>query len=132
MSQDKLPNIYATVSIDAIGEKTKSRWIGSFNVKRVLSHADVMEFERMYSRLIPKGVDPSEERRIQAATLAELTVRIVSGPSWWDSTQGGQLMVDMEPLYQLMIECSKEEKAWSDEIDKLASFGDGNIVKKSN
>jgi len=132
MSQNKLPSTYATVSIDAIGERTKSRWIGSFNVKRILSHADMFEFERMYAKLLPKGVDMSEERKIQAATLAELSVRVVSGPAWWDSTHGGQLMVDMEPLYQLMIECSKEEKSWADEIEKNASFGDGNIVKKSD
>jgi hypothetical protein len=124
----KLPSIYKTVTIDCLGDVTKQRWTGSFEVKAILSNADRFEIERIYSKLMPVGTTPSEEQKIEASTIAELAVRVASGPSWWDSTRGGQLMAEMNPLYDLMQECSKAQKAWSDEVDKMAEMGDGNVI----
>jgi hypothetical protein len=124
----KLPSIYKTVTIDCVGDVTKTRWTGSFEIKAILGNSDRFELERIYSKLLPAGTTPSEEMRVEASTIAELSVRVMSGPAWWEATRGGQLMAEMNPLYALMEECSKAQKAWSDEVDKVASMGDGNVV----
>lgn len=124
----KLPSIYKTVSIDCVGDVTKTRWMGSFEVKCVMSNADRFEVERFYAKLLPADVKTTEERAVDAATLAELNVRVVSGPAWWASSQGGQTLVEMNPLYELMLRINEAQKAWSDEVDKLANMGDGNVA----
>ncbi len=124
----KLPSIYKNITIDSVGEVTKTRWTGTFEVKAILSNADRFEVERIYSKLIPAGVEITDERKTEAGTIAELAVRVVSGPGWWQSTHGGQLMVEMTPLYDLMLEVTKAQKAWSDEVNALGEMGQGNVV----
>lgn len=125
----KLPDTIATVHLDSIGERTKSRWVGQFKIKRVLSHADQFALERMYAALLPsRDREISEDVRLRAAAIAELYVRVLEGPEWWNGTRYGQQMVDTDPLYDLVGLCSDEEKKWSEQLEAEAKFEDTNAV----
>ena len=130
----KLPDTIATVSLHSIGEVTKTNWVGQFKIKRILTHADRFQLERIYAQLLPsREREVSEEVRLRAAAIAELSVRVIEGPAWWEGSKGGQLLVDTAPLYDLSYECAKEEKAWSEQLDQTAKEGSNAVpLSESN
>ena len=117
---NKIPDYIRTIVLDCEGEVTKSRWIGTFKIKAVLSHADTFAVERMYARLLPSNTTPNEDMKIRAAVISELSVRVLEGPEWWNSTRYGQMMVDSEPLYKLAVKCKEENDKWNEELTKTA------------
>lgn len=128
---NKIPDYIKTVVLDSTGEVTKSKWTGTFRVKCVMSHADRFALERIYSQLLPYDAkDISEEVRLRAATIAELSVRVVDGPQWWESTNHGQSMVDSEPLYDLILSVNKASEDWSKELESMTSNESNVIVPK--
>lgn len=132
MAVNALPNYIVPVSLDCIGEKTGSRWTGTFHVKCVITHADRFAIERMYSALMP--INPSrqldDELILRAETISQLSVRIELGPPWWDSTKSGQLLVDSEPLYALLNLCQDATKKWNEDLSSKASLGNSNAVSQ--
>jgi hypothetical protein len=124
-----LPNHIVTVNLDSLGDRTKARWVGQFRIKCVLTNADRFKLDRMYAELLPpRDREVDEEVRLRAATIAELSVRVVDGPEWWSSTRGGQLMADKAPLYDLIVMCNEEEKKWDKAVEDLSKFEDSNAI----
>lgn len=125
----KLPDVLAMVTLDSVGETTKSRFIGQFKIKRKLTHADRFQLERIYAQLLPsREREIEEELRLRAAAIAELSVRVVEAPSWWDGSKNGQLLVDSQPLYDLALLCSEEEKKWAQQLEELAKTEESNAI----
>lgn len=122
-----------SINLDVIGERTKSRFLGTFRIKAVLTHADVIAIERMYAQLLPRSSgDISEDAKLRASTIAELSVRILEGPEWWNGSRSGQLLIDREPLYQLLIKCNEAEQDWSNRLAEQADQVDAdNVVEGS-
>jgi len=117
----KLPDTTAMVSLDSVGEKTQSRFIGQFKIKRILTNSDYFALERIYAQLLPsRDREVAEDIRLKAAAVAELSVRIIEGPAWWEGSKQGQLMVDSQPLFDLAMICNEEEKKWSQQVADLA------------
>ena len=124
-----LPSHIVTVNLDSLGDRTKQRWVGQFRVKCVLTNADRFRLERLYAELLPsREREVDEEIKLRAATIAELSVRIVDGPDWWTATRGGQLMADKAPLYDLIVMCNNEEKQWDKAVEDLAKFEESNAI----
>jgi hypothetical protein len=124
--QNKIPQYIVPISLDSIGERTKSRWSGTFYVKCILTHMDEFNIERVYSDLIPKNPsrDLGDELIMRAETIAQLSSRIVQGPAWWDTSRGGKDLIDSNPLYDLLGECYKATKKWDEDLEKQATSGD--------
>ena len=125
----KLPDHIVTLHLDSLGDRTKARWIGQFRVKCVLTNADRFALERMYAALLPtRERDVDEEVRLRAAAIAELSVRVVDGPPWWEATRFGQLMADKQPLYDLVMMANLEEKKWDAAVEELSKFEENNAI----
>lgn len=125
----KLPDMTAMVTLDSVGEKTQSRFMGQFKIKRILTHADMFQLERVYAQLLPsREREINEDQRLKAAAIAELSVRVVEGPPWWEGSKFGQLMVDAQPLYDLAMLCSEEEKRWSKQLEDAAKTEESSAV----
>jgi len=122
-----LPNHIKTVILDSTGEITKSKWIGTFRVKCLTSHSDKFAVQRVYSSLLPTNTD-NDELRVRAATLAELAVRVVDGPTWWESTGKGMYMADVAPLYKLLELCNSAADEWAEELEKQSIMGEGDVT----
>ncbi len=116
----KLPNHIVQINLDSTGEITKRPWIGVFEVKLLMTHAERFKFERLYNELLPddKGVD--EDTKFKASSLAELAVRIVKSPTWWEGSNNGQLLVDAQPIYDLMLAIAKEYETWLKKVEEIA------------
>lgn len=110
----KLPNYWRNVSIDTKGESGLT-YTGSFEIKCILSHQDLFDLEKMYQTLLPMGTT-SEELKIKASVIAELSVRIKSGPLWWTESNQGRKLIDTEPLYDLMQAISKTVEEFKEEL----------------
>ena len=129
----RIPDVQTQVSLDSIGDVTKSRWFGTFLIRRKLTHADRFLIERIYNQMIPKGGDVLEDLKIRAATLAELQARVISGPDWWESSGRMQLLLDAQPIYDLIALCSKAEADWEKELEDESKVETSNVITdKSN
>lgn len=116
----KLPDFIVTISIDATGDVTKRPWPGEFKVKLLLSHADRMTFERKYRELLPNDSQVKDDVKFQASVLAELSVRVIDGPEWWESSKKGMNLVDFSPLYELMKAINEQYEGWLKKVEELA------------
>lgn len=117
----KVPNIIRTVNLDSTGEVSKNKFLGTFQVKAILNHADEFAMERMYAKLVVKEEFMKEEQKIRAAVIAELSVRIVNAPDWWNASSNGQTLADKQPLYDLAQLCSEAYLEWSKELDEAVN-----------
>lgn len=128
---NRIPDYFTIINLDSVGEVTKSRWIGTFKVKCVLTHMDRMALERVYTELLPPKANEnaSEDIKLRAATIAELSVRVIEGPEWWNASRNGQLLVDSEPLYDLMVKCNEAYKDWSNRLNQAANSEEDAILK---
>lgn len=109
----KVPDRIASLTLDSAGEVTKTKYIGTFRIKAVLTHGDRLQLERFYASLLPKNTETvSEEMKVRAATIAELSVRVIDGPGWWTDSNNGLLLLDAEPLYDLLMQCNSAYEDW--------------------
>ena len=124
-----IPDIISTVYLDSIGEVTKSRWVGSFQVKAIISNADRLAKARLYAKLMPpEGSSVEEDDKIRAELIAQLSVRVVSGPEFWSSSYGGQLLTDIDPLVDLLKLCQEATENWNKQLNETAQTQDGNVI----
>jgi hypothetical protein len=120
----KIPSIIRSVFLDSTGEVSKQKFMGSFQVKVVTTNADKLAIEREYSLLVPIDEHLSPDNKLLASTIAELKVRVLTGPNWFSDAINGQNMLDVNPLYELIIKINEEYKKWQEELAKIGSSGD--------
>jgi len=116
-----LPDRVRTVQIDCKGDKTGSRYIGTFKVKVVLTNSEEAEVERNYKEELPDDNGVKDDLKFRHATIAELRVRVVSCTApWWGGSREGRDLIDSDPLYDLLVKTNAEQKAWLEEVNKIA------------
>lgn len=130
---NKMPDYLTTVVLDSVGEKTKTRWYGSFKVKAVLSHGDQLLAARTAAELL-KGLerDINNELVMRGETIAQLQPRVVDAPDWWWASGGGRNLVDAEPLYALLGLCSRASEDWEKQLDVAANSGESGANVQNN
>jgi hypothetical protein len=116
----KIPDYIKSVEVDSTGEVTQSRYLGMFKVKVVLTNSDKTKIERYYKEELPDDTGVPEDRRINAGVIAELRARVIEGPAWWTGSREGRDMVEMQPLYDLMVKTNEAYKSWLTELQKEA------------
>lgn len=116
----RLPNAFAPANIDVEGDLTHTRWIGSFNLKRILTWKDRFEIERIYKEYLQDDSSVKDPLIIiNASALAELRVRIQSGPPWWEATNFGLELIDKTPIHALMAEVKRLNDSWDKEVSEM-------------
>ena len=123
----KVPDIIRPIYLQSLGEITKQKYFGTFRIKVILTQRERLLVEREYSALLPSDKGASEENKLRAAVLAELSVRIAESPDWWKNSDYGRELLDSQPLWDLMVSIDKERNAWQEELDKLVGS-----IKESN
>jgi hypothetical protein len=125
----KVPDIIRSVFLDSVGDISKNKFTGTFRTKVVLTNADKLAIDREYARLIAREDSLSSDNRLLASTIAELSIRVLSGPQWFKDAINGQNMIDTNPLYELIIKINEEYKKWQEELNQVANSGDeSNVV----
>lgn len=114
-----LPSFTTSVVIDVEGDVTKSRWTGTFTVKRIITHQERFDIEKYFRSYLPDSTSVSETIRNRATVLAELRVRVITGPSWWEGTNYGLDSVDVSHIYELLSKCAEATAQWHKELSDL-------------
>lgn len=117
---------------DMIGESTGELYKGTFTIKTLLSYGDLLRLDRLRRDLLGGNhQEAASEMALNISnSLADLTVRIVEGPSWWTDSNYGLNFIDnnvTQAIYDQMIKCVNEEnsivtKKKEEAIAKLRSF----------
>lgn len=116
----KLPDHITTITLDSTGEITKRPWLGTFKIKLLLSHSERLAFERRYKELLPNDSGVDDDTKFKASALAELSVRVVEAPDWWDGSKQGMNLVDAQPVIDLLFKVHQGYKEWLEKVEQIA------------
>jgi hypothetical protein len=116
-----LANLEKSFIIDLVGDTTGDKFSGTFTVKCVLSKREEMAAD-VRRRFI---LGPSPENALNmlasdAFVLGQLSVRVTKSPSWWDRSDGGLELVDMNIIAKVFEEATKAELEFRETISKKA------------
>lgn len=106
-----LPNTQSVFDFDFTSELGK-KYDGQFTVNCLLSmrQKHILELEK--TRLLGNYANPTDELAGIAVILANLRSRIVSGPTWWEQSDGGYNLTDIDVLTVLYNKVIAAESEW--------------------
>lgn len=115
----KLPDHIRFIVLDS-KSSTGESFSGTFKIKAVLTNEDRFTIERVYKSFLPDDSSSSEQIKADATVIAELNVRVLESPAWFQESRGGRAMIDMQPLYDLFVKIKEAQTEWQLEVSKLA------------
>jgi len=113
-----LPVNEKSFKLDYVGATTGTKYDGDFTVKCVLSIFEKREVELEKARIITEIGNPSTYLINLAAILANLRVRMIKTPSWWEQSNYGLNIMDEDALVTLYDKVMDQEKEWIKSIKK--------------
>lgn len=127
-----LPKNEKTFMFSKIGETTGIKYEGQFVVKCALSLADKRLIEIEKSRLSADLTNPSGNLDAISRVIANLRVRIISGPEWYNQQVSTMNILDEEIVFDVYGESLKASEEWIKELKKDSRGEDqGNSQKGS-
>ena len=123
----------STISINLVGEVTSTHFLGDFEVKIFLTHAEDLLRDKIRKDLLGKDPDASSDRaRNQAEVLSQLQVRIVKAPLFWESSGNGMSLYDDNIIVELYEKCMKATEDAVAEIKKKAEEAKAELQKSAS
>jgi hypothetical protein len=117
---DNLPKPQATFSVDTVGETTGHHYKGDFTVKTVLSILEKHQVELEKTRMMADYANPTAGLAGISVTVANLRVRIVKSPDWWQESGQGNNIWDENIINELFDKSMAAEGKWRESIAKKA------------
>lgn len=112
----------ATFTISVDGERTGEKYKGEFACKILLSHSDQLARDARRRQLLggssPDAAFPRPAS--QADMFAELHVRVLQAPKWWDGSNGGLDLFDDAVLLEVHKQCLAAEAKHLTDLKKQA------------
>ena len=107
-------------TINTIGEKTKSTYMGQFVVKTILSPMDQINADKLYRSLLGENfLMASEKAKQYAFALSQLKYRIVSCPPFWEHRElGGSHIGDVNILAEIIHKAIEKEENFNKTIER--------------
>jgi hypothetical protein len=110
------------ITVKVTGMLTGQEWAGEFEFYRVLTHRQQLEKDRTRREFLgafSEAVDPNTFGRANA--FADLKVRVISAPSWWENSNGGLDLIDDEVLLAVFEAVLKNENEFvAERMKKVA------------
>lgn len=127
-----LPKNERTFTIDVTGETTGIQYKGEFVAKCVLNMAGKHAMELEKTRLMADYANPSAGLMGIAISLATVRAKVLKGPEWWTSSNGGADIIDENVIFTIFDECLKIENDWKNTLKKRAEEAQkGNVQAES-
>ena len=131
-----LPKNESAFDFEHIGEITGKKYEGQFSVKCMLSIADKRYLEIEKSRLTADLMNPTGNLSALGTVIANLRVRIIDAPDWYNQVIMSLDILDEELIFELYSECLKKSEEWHTSIKGKAEEKDkekdqGNVPKES-
>lgn len=112
----------AKTTIKVLGTFTGQEWAGEFEFYSVLTHRQQLEKDRLRREFLgafSEAVDKNTFGRANA--FADLKVRVISAPSWWENSGGGLDLIDDEVLLAVFEAILKTENEFvAERMKKVA------------
>lgn len=106
-----LPNTQSVFDFDFTSDLGK-KYDGQFTVNCLLNMRQKHLLELEKTRLLGNYPNPTDELAGIAVILANLRGRIVNGPSWWEQSDGGYNLTDIDVLTALYNKVIAAEAEW--------------------
>jgi len=127
-----LPKNEATFDFSHVGELTSKKYEGQFTVKCMLNLADKRYLEIEKSRLTADLMNPTGNLSALGAVIANLRVRVVDAPDWFNQAILSLDIMDEEVIFELYSECLKKSEEWREKVKaKTEEKTQGNEQKES-
>lgn len=128
-----LPKNEKTFQFDKVGEVTGFEYRGQFTVKCALSLADKRLIEIEKSRLSMDLQNPTANLDAISRLVANLRVRVISGPEWFNQQVQSMSILDEEIVFEVYSLCLKASDEWMKELKQASNKGEdsGNSQKGS-
>lgn len=86
-------------SVDVEGKFTKTKYMGVFKVRPLLSHRDKLRREEIRRQLVGTFSEGASEDAFRIATVfSKIWAHLVEAPSWWKDAGNGIDLLDEEPV----------------------------------
>jgi hypothetical protein len=106
-----LPTTQSVFDFDFTSELGK-KYDGQFMVHCLLNMRQKHALELEKTRLLGNYANPTDELAGIAVILSNLRHRIVSGPTWWEQSDGGYNLPDIDVLTSLYTQVMAAETEW--------------------
>lgn len=127
-----LPKNESGFDFEHVGEITGKKYDGQFTVKCMLNLADKRILEIEKSRLTADLQNPTGNLSALGAVIANLRVRIIDGPDWYNQAIMSLDILDEELIFELYAKCLKKSEEWRQSVkDKLEEKTEGNAPTES-
>lgn len=111
-----LPKNEKSFMFSAEGEVTGHKYEGSFSTKCILSLSDKRVLEIEQSRLSVDLLNPTENLIAISRVIANLRVRILDAPDWFDQIISTLDTLDDNIIFELYSNCLEKSNEWRDEL----------------
>lgn len=127
-----LPKNEGAFDFQHVGELTGKKYEGQFTVKCVLNLADKRLLEIEKSRLTADLMNPTGNLSALGAVIANLRVRVIDGPDWFNQAIMSLDILDEEVVFELYGKCLEKSDEWRNDIKaKAEEKTQGNVQKES-
>ena len=116
-----LPKNERTFVFEELGEATQTTYPGEFTVLCIPDMRARRAIEIEKSRLSADVANPTDNLAGLSIILANLRVRILSGPQWWEESLGGFNVMDENILVTLYDQVLEQEDLWRAELREKAN-----------
>lgn len=110
-----LPSTQTVVDFDFTSDLGK-KYDGQFTVLCLLNMRQKHLLELEKTRLLGNYANPTDELAGIAVILANLRHRIVDGPTWWQQSDGGYNLTDIDVLTSLYNKVLGAETEWRNKL----------------
>lgn len=114
-----LPNTQSAFDFDFTSELGK-KYDGQFTVNCLLNMRQKHLLELEKTRLLGNYPNPTDELAGISVILANLRGRIVNGPTWWEQSDGGYNLTDIDVLTSLYNKVMATESEWRSKLKEKA------------
>ena len=113
-----LPKKEQTFAFREEGDVTMQTYEGEFTVRAILNVGQKHQLELEKTILQADSKAPTAGLSGISNVLAELRVRIISGPEWWENSRGGATIDDENVLLALYTQVLDTEIEWRNSLRK--------------
>ena len=126
-----LPKNEVSFVFDCVGEVTGKKYDGDFTVMCVLNMFQKRAYEVEKTRIQSDQANPSMGLMGIGEVLANLRVRIIKSPNWWDDSNGGYDILDENMLVVLYDKVMEQEENWKKLVKEQSQPKDEKLGEKN-
>ena len=126
----KIKDNIAEFKIEVIGEQTAQTYLGEFKTKCILSIGDEIEADKAYRNLLGENlIYATQEIKELAFALAQLQVRVVESPFFWNELKQGSQCEDRNLIFEVLNKSIEGQAKFLEEKQQIINEKKSKLTK---